>query len=113
EDIGAADEGLAPGAGEHDGAQVLAPGERFELADEGDHQMAVERVELCGVLDGHARNCAELALFHEDFDGGLVGHLLRFLAGTAGNPRRLTLRRAVTITPPCGRSAGWRIACNL
>ena len=32
---------------------------------------------------------------------------------TARKARRLTLRLTVTITPPCGRSAGWRIACNL
>ena len=63
EDVGAADEGLVPGSGEDDGAQILAFCERLELGDERQHQMAVQRVELGGVLQNNARHGAELSLF--------------------------------------------------
>jgi hypothetical protein len=41
EDVRATDEGLRSRAGQHDGAQVIAFCQRFDLADESDHQMAL------------------------------------------------------------------------
>src|SRR5205085_9743766 len=105
EDVRAADEGLVPGAGEDDRAQIVACGQRLELADQGDHQMAAERVELGGVLDRHARYRAELALFHEDADGACGHRFARFAGGTPRGLSRLTPRFTVTITPARGSSA--------
>ena len=84
EDVRAADEGLLARTGQHHRTQVVALRQRRELAHKRDHQMAVERVELGGVLDRHARDDAGLALVHEHFDGG-CGHGLPFCGerGTA------------------------------
>jgi len=52
-DIGAADEGLGPRAGQHHGAQVQVGGQAVEQVGEGAHHLGRQAVQLLGAIDGH------------------------------------------------------------
>jgi len=87
-DVRPADEGLLAGPGQHDGAQVVAAAERLDRIHERDHEGAPERVELGGVVDGHAGDHAACALVQVDADRRCRGRRGRGLShGNLGNSR--------------------------
>jgi hypothetical protein len=75
-DIGAANEGRLTGAGEHQCAQVVAPGQRPDFSDEIGHQGAIEGVKRFAVVERDIGDDT-FGIRHEpdiDPERGGVGH---------------------------------------